>query len=102
LEELVEKNWCGHFESLLRAANDHDTREKVLISMLGMLSNCGKELIDNKSLVGLLNELSVEYKSLISNEAAAEVVEDDGYYKKIDGFIAQILSSVDLNRKQEL
>ncbi len=86
---------------LLNSANDHDTREKILISMLGMSNACKKELNENLKLIEILKNLDNEYKSLISGESKTGD-EDDGYYKKIEEIITQLIKAFGSDRKTEL
>ncbi len=104
MEELIEKKWCTHFELLLSAASDHDTREKILISMLGSARACRTELAKNIKLIGILTNLENEYKSLIISESKNDNKDDDadGYYEKIEDLIAQLLKLANSNQKNEL
>ena len=99
LDELIEKKWCTHFELVLKSAGDHDTREKIIISLLSLVENCKKEFFENESLIQVLSSMYNEYNALVNLE---KDLEDDNYFKNIINYIGQVLRLIDTNKKQEL
>lgn len=94
VEELIEKNWCDHFESLLTIAEDHDSREKILDSMISLVEPC-QIRFRNEDLVKTIKKYLNEYQNLAKMEE-----EDDDYFVKFVDNFKTLLSQIKL--KQDL
>lgn len=92
LGEIIEKNWCSSFEHLLKSASDHDTREKILISMSSLLDNCRQAFTTSSSLRETLMSLQSEYDSTGND--------DDLYFAQIKHRVDDILKLVDSNKER--
>ncbi|RMZ93500.1 nucleotide exchange factor SIL1 [Brachionus plicatilis] len=91
--ELIEKKWCDHFSGLLAVADDHDSIEKILASMMTLLNSCQVRLQSEELVKILKNHVDV-YENLAKTE------QDDDYFARIAKNIKTILNEV--KSKQDL
>jgi hypothetical protein len=97
LKELVNRNWCRHFQAILSNAADHDTREKVLQSMLNLIEPC--ETSFNK-ITPVLAKLAQKYTELLSQTELEEDSKD--FFESILSMIKSIMEKLKQPGKQEL
>ena len=93
-EQLIENKWCSHFEPLLEQSKDHDSREKILNSMMIFLDKCHGELSSSVRLASMLKYYEQMYTKLLAED-------------KYDEYFSKLLNNIEemekkLNRKNEL
>lgn len=93
VDELIEKNWCEHFAGLLEIADDHDSREKILNSMMTLVKHC-QTSFRNEELITLVKKYIKIYENL------AEMEKDDDYFVKFVKNYKTLLNEIKL--KQDL
>ncbi|CAF1098294.1 unnamed protein product [Brachionus calyciflorus] len=95
-DELIEKNWCDHFGELLLNSQDHDSREKILDSMITLVKECKVKFYVLES---LLNNMLNEYEILAKNQDD----QDDDYFSRFTKNLGVILNEINLtNSRQDL
>jgi hypothetical protein len=87
---------------LLSHADDHDTREKILKSILTLMDKCTKNLLKNQhSLTSSLRKIKNEYANKMADvKTDTTADDDDSYFKDMLKVIDTILSHLEI--KQEL
>lgn len=105
-EELVEKNWCQNYESLIKIIQDHDTCEKILNSFETLVSSCKTRFADIEILKRNLVDLKKKYQNmpLSPENSTEEQAEEEAYFKQIANSISSILNKLEdnVNYKKEL
>ena len=87
IEELMEKNWCDEYLALLNNADEHDTREKILNSIVTLADECHESLRNNRNLITNLKKLKKEYIKI--QQIDYEVYFND-LVEKIDFILARL------------
>ena len=93
---MVEKKWCSKFLKIMENLYDHDSREKVLISMLNLIEEC-RISFSNNNLIQILNNLKQEYTSLILKGNGKY---EEEYFIEVLSLIEKILEKIKINNKE--
>ena len=93
IDNLVDKKWCSHFGKILENSFDHDSKEKVLTSMINQIEECKNSFKDH-FLYKILQKLKEEYFNLIHKEN-----DDDIYFSAIYDLIEKILEKINFDNQ---
>ena len=93
LENLIEQKWCSNFEKILDGHLDHDSREKILTSVLTLVNACREDF--KKSQFQALTNLRKEYNKLASEETDS----DETYFSEILQLIENIIFNLRVNEE---
>ncbi len=90
----MDKNWCDNYEILLNNAEELDTREKIINSIVTLVAECRESFRNNRSMINSLKKLKKEFIKVETNET-------DAYFKQLIDNIEFILLKVDSKSKDE-
>lgn len=87
MDELMEKKWCEAYEILLNDAEDYDTREKIINSIMTLIDKCRENFRSNRNLLNNLKRFKKEFAKTVEN--------DDNYLLNLIQNIDYILLKID-------
>lgn len=91
----MDKDWCANYEILLSNAEEHDTREKIINSIITLIAECGESFRSNRNMISNLRKLKKEYTKVDKNDT------DDTYFTGLVTSIDHVLAKIDSKSKDE-
>lgn len=79
-ERLAETNWCNYLTKLLIESKEHDTNEKILISIKTLLEPCKAKIDDLRGFIKYLTKFIDHYKNELNSNSDSN--DDNGEYFK--------------------